>query len=328
MTHAIRCLYLALTLLLPLLAACGITGATTLSIIPLKQPPPSTTLRPVRVALVSRDQGSMKVINMALVPHAQFDSRDQDNFSASLRGTLAAVTKRHAAAGEEIRIFVKIQRHLVWSDYRFTAVFAGIDWCAADPADRVLFQEQFYTAAPSCRFPSYCSIGAMKDTATGAAIVRIARKALSLAGDPQESRRAAGTYASYKELAAALADFGEAGWVPTATLFQEQFYATTRCRGLCNLGAMKDETNRAAIRRIAARTVSLASGGGDSGSPTVPGGYDTHDNFDAAFASLGYRSNYWQTSPTAGISLAWLEMSPTPDWAGIVTSRKPALAPK
>ncbi|QWV97059.1 hypothetical protein KP005_17185 [Geomonas nitrogeniifigens] len=247
MTRAIRrlgitSLFASSLLVSCLLLSCAYPGATSPTGITVRQPPQATPLRPINVRKVFLNYSGVKVVELSLFPSAGFGLKDKGNFDASLKSTLKGATKWHDQKGDEIRLYVVINRYIIGWYGEYSAAHAAFAWCAADPGGKVLFQEQFY--------------------------------------------------------------------------------ATTRCTSLCNLGEMKDRINHAAIRRIAGKALNLASGVDVSGITAVPGIYDT---VDAAIGSIAYGVRYW--TPKEIFTAPLLKVSEPTDWAGIVVPGNPAPAP-
>ncbi|QWV93611.1 hypothetical protein KP004_21045 [Geomonas oryzisoli] len=252
MTRALRrlgitALFASSLLVSCLLLSCAYPGTTSRTGITLRQPPQSTPLRPITVRQVQLNYSGVRLIDLGLFPNSVFNAVDKSNFDASLKSTLKAATKWHEQVGDEIRVYVVIQRHVIGWYGEGNAALAAFAWCAADPAGKILFQEQFY--------------------------------------------------------------------------------ATTRCTSLCNTGVMKDEINHAAIRRIAAKTLRLASGVGESesGSSAAPGTYDT---VEGAIGSIAYVSPYMRIPPNVNFTAPYLKVGDPPDWPSIVVSGNPELAPQ
>lgn len=163
--------------------------------------PASSNRHPTNVASVERDEDGIWLMNVGTPRLGKFDDVDQDNLKASLQATLkAAMRDRVVDSAGMIDVHLSIRKYFVATTNTAVAVFAGVDWCAADANNRILFQETFYAT----RTVSYAlSVGDVKDAVDRTMVKRIAQSAIALAAEAQPGQvEVAGTYSTFEEAAA------------------------------------------------------------------------------------------------------------------------------
>jgi len=187
-----------------LLSGCGTTGVTTRSAVDVGALAASS-FRPISVDSVAREEAGIKLMSVGVRAWGRFDDRDQANIKGSLEDTFAAATQgRTRPDGEPIKIHLVIRKYLVAGSNNEGAVLAGVDWCATDAKDAILFQESFY-ATHSVRFIG--TLGGLKDTVNKAIVKRIAQSSLALAANERPIGAAVQyTYATLEQAAATMPD--------------------------------------------------------------------------------------------------------------------------
>lgn len=187
-----------------LLSACAATmGHTTRVVVPLDNAELLDGLRPTKVATLGREEDGIRLMNVGVKAWGKFDDDDQENIRASLEDTLTEATRgRVAGNAEPINVHIVIRKYFVGSSNVAAAVWAGVDWCAADANNRVLFQEAFY-ATSTGRFVG--TLGGNKDNVNRAIVKRIAQSTIALAASLQPGElKVAGTYSAFEEAVATM----------------------------------------------------------------------------------------------------------------------------
>ncbi len=171
------------------------------------EPPPSGGhLRPVSVGSVSHEDEGVRLIYPRLgYAWGKFSDEDQANIKGSLADTLLAATRKSGPPiGEPIKVHVLIRKYYVEGSNSAAAIFAGVDWVAAEQTNQLLFQESFYATSKG-HFPQLFTLGSLKDAVNSAIIKRIAQKAITLAaGGHPESINVEGTYSTFDGAAASM----------------------------------------------------------------------------------------------------------------------------
>lgn len=182
---------------------CGVTGNTSRMTVPLDAIPSAAELRPVKVASFGYEKEWTKLMSVGVFHWGAFDESDRVNLTGTLEDTLEAATRGKRSTAAPLEIHVMIRTYLIAASGREGLVIAGVDWSAAEPDKRVLFQEAFYAAYTCGTPPNFCTIGINKDAVHRAIVKRIAQDALALAaGGRPGARVVEKTYAKLEEAAA------------------------------------------------------------------------------------------------------------------------------
>jgi hypothetical protein len=200
-------------MILLLISSCGTTGQTSRSVIELKDIPLSGKMSLTNVASVERDPDGIMLYNVGTYAWGNFDDDDQANLEATLKDTLAAATQgRTTTDGGTIKVYLMIRKYIVGTSNNAGAVWAGLDWCAADSDKKVLFQETFY-ATSSGRLLG--TIGLIKDKVNFAIVKRIARQTFHLAANSKPTApNVTDTYSTFEEAAVTMPEKLQSWGVP------------------------------------------------------------------------------------------------------------------
>jgi hypothetical protein len=178
-------------------------GHTTRFVVPLDNAELLSGLRPVKVASLEREEEGIRLINVGVKAWGKFDDDDQANIRASLENTLIAATRGRVVGNTEtINIYIVIRKYIVGVSNNAAAVWAGVDWCAADANNQVLFQEVFYATSTG---RLVVTTGGVKDDVNFAIVKRIAQSTVGLAASSQPvALNVPDTYSTYEEAAATM----------------------------------------------------------------------------------------------------------------------------
>jgi hypothetical protein len=142
----------------------------------------------------------MMLYNVGTYAWGKFDDDDQANLEATLKDTLTAATQGRSTTDEgTIKVYLMIRKYIVGTSNNAGAVFAGLDWCAADINNQVLFQETFY-ATSSGRLLT--TVGLVKDKVNFAIVKRIAQQTVHIAANSKPTApNVPDTYSTFEEAA-------------------------------------------------------------------------------------------------------------------------------